>query len=152
MEKIIITYSEEETEVLGKELGELLFPGAIVLVNGGLGAGKTVFARGVARGLHVSVPITIPTFTLLHVYQGNIPFYHFDLYRLDNVEELYEIGVEEYMTGDGVCFFEWAEKFPDFFEEESLQVTITSEGPTKRRFTFSANSENYLKVIRALGR
>ncbi|NLM52267.1 MAG: tRNA (adenosine(37)-N6)-threonylcarbamoyltransferase complex ATPase subunit type 1 TsaE [Firmicutes bacterium] len=152
MEKIITTYSEAETEALGKALGELLFPGAVILVNGDLGAGKTAFARGVARGLKISAPITSPTFTLLHVYQGKIPFYHFDLYRLDDVEELYEIGMEEYLLGEGVSLFEWAEKFCEIFPLEKLVVTIVATGPTTRLFTFSAQSDSYIKIIGALGR
>lgn len=151
MEKIIITRSETETEALGARLGELLFPGAVVLVDGTLGAGKTALARGVARGLDVSAPVTSPTFTLLQVYEGRIPFYHFDLYRLDDPEELYEIGVDEYLTGEGVCLFEWAEKFNDFFPEEALRVTITPTGPTTRRFAFSTRDERYLKIMQALG-
>ena len=150
MERVFFTENEEETKILGAALGPLLFPGAVILLSGELGAGKTVFARGVGSGLGVQTPITSPTFTLLNAHQGLLPFYHFDLYRLDDEEELFELGLEELLTGEGVCLLEWAEKFPSLYIGPQLSVTIEQEDFTRRRIVFSSWSEDYKELVQAL--
>ncbi|EEG79031.1 tRNA (adenosine(37)-N6)-threonylcarbamoyltransferase complex ATPase subunit type 1 TsaE [Dethiobacter alkaliphilus] len=150
MEHVIYTHSEEETEQVAAELGKSLFPGAVVLLQGDLGAGKTVFARGVGQGLGVATHIQSPTFTLMNAHQGRIPFYHFDLYRLESEEELFELGMEEYLDGDGVSLLEWAEKFPEYFTLPVLQVTIEVLSATKRRLVLRAEAGPYEQVITAL--
>ncbi|HHX73657.1 MAG TPA: tRNA (adenosine(37)-N6)-threonylcarbamoyltransferase complex ATPase subunit type 1 TsaE [Firmicutes bacterium] len=150
MKRVIVTREEKETENLGRFWGEQLFPGAVILLSGGLGAGKTVFARGVGLGLGVRTPITSPTFTLLHVHQGRLPFYHFDLYRLDAADELFELGMEEYLFGEGVCLLEWADKFPGFFDLPAVTVSLRQEGPAVRRITFSSDDARHQEIIRAL--
>ncbi len=150
MKRVIVTRGEKETEKLGKFWGEQLFPGAVVLLSGELGTGKTVFARGVGLGLGVGTPITSPTFTLLNVHQGRLPFYHFDLYRLAAEEELLDLGAEEYLYGEGVSLVEWADKFPAFFDMPAVTVSLKQEGPFVRRITFSSDDVSYQEIIRAL--
>ncbi|MBS3900178.1 MAG: tRNA (adenosine(37)-N6)-threonylcarbamoyltransferase complex ATPase subunit type 1 TsaE [Dethiobacter sp.] len=144
------TDSEQETEDLGESLGRILFPGAVILLNGEIGAGKTVFARGVGRGLGVYVPIQSPTFTLMNAHSGRLPFYHFDLYRLNSEEELFELGLDEALDGEGVSLVEWAGKFADFFTMPALIVWITSDGSTGRQILFQAGTESYQAVLRQL--
>ena len=93
----IRTFSENETEKLGKKIGRLAWPGMIILLKGDLGTGKTVLTRGLARGLGIEEPITSPTYTLLHQYHGRLPLYHFDIYRLTDPEEMYDLGYEEFL-------------------------------------------------------
>lgn len=150
MEDEIRTDSEQETEDLGESLGRILFPGAVILLNGEIGAGKTVFARGVGRGLGVYVPIQSPTFTLMNAHSGRLPFYHFDLYRLNSEEELFELGLDEALDGEGVSLVEWAGKFADFFTMPALIVWITSDGSTGRQILFQAGTESYQAVLRQL--
>ena len=110
----ITTKSAEESKRLGFHLGKLLKKGDVVGLMGDLGAGKTVFTQGVAEGLKVKDYVTSPTFTLINQYEGGLPFYHFDVYRLDDPEELLDLGYEEYFYGEGVTVIEWAEKIEDY--------------------------------------
>jgi tRNA threonylcarbamoyladenosine biosynthesis protein TsaE len=146
------TNSEQETESLGKTVGELLFPGAVLLLDGNLGAGKTAFARGVARGLGVTKPVQSPTFTILYVHSGRLAFYHFDLYRLESEEELLDIGMEEYLDDDeGVSLVEWAGKFRTFFTMPSMYITLAGgQGEDVRQITFSAGEERYRQLLAEL--
>jgi tRNA threonylcarbamoyladenosine biosynthesis protein TsaE len=120
------TSSEQETEEIGGRLAGLLGPGSLVLLEGDLGAGKTVIARGVVRGMGVDEPyITSPTFTLMNTYtQGMVPVYHFDLYRLALPDELGLTGTDEYLEGDGVALVEWAEKGGDWIPGDHLTVSL----------------------------
>jgi len=144
----IKTDCEQATEELGEALGRRLFPGAVVLLNGEMGAGKTVFARGVGRGLGVNSYIQSPTFTLLNAHSGQLPFYHFDLYRLNSEEELFELGLDEALDGEGVSLVEWAGKFADYFTVPALIVWIASDGPTGRQILFRAATEHYQVILR----
>src|SRR3954451_4316317 len=107
---ILVSESVERTRALGRALGELARAGDVVLLEGELGAGKTAFTQGIGSGLCVSATIYSPTFTILKEYEGRLPLYHFDLYRLDEPDELYELGFEDYFRGEGVCVVEWAER------------------------------------------
>lgn len=118
---------EEMTERLGRLLGEILLPGTVVALNGELGAGKTVFARGVASGLGVKETVSSPSFVLMNIYQGKVPLYHFDFYRLEEEEELLELGLEEYFYSQGVTLIEWAEKFPAALPETRLEIEIVKD-------------------------
>ena len=103
------TWSEQETEEVGQALAKAANPGDIFCLEGDLGVGKTVFTRGFARGLGVTTPyITSPTFTIIHEYEGRLPLYHFDVYRVGSLEEMDDTGYEEYFFGQGVCLVEWA--------------------------------------------
>ena len=108
------TRSEKETESLGEEFAKSLAPGKVIAFTGDLGAGKTAFTRGLARGLGISDRVTSPTFTIVNEYQGGrLPLFHFDMYRLESSEELFDIGWEDYLRRGGVCAVEWSEKVSD---------------------------------------
>ena len=118
------TDSPEETTAFGRALGEKLERGDVVLLTGDLGAGKSVLARGLARGCGITQAMPSPTFTLMQPYEGRIPFYHFDLYRLDDPDQFYEAGLDEFVGGDGAAVIEW----PDCAEldpERALRVTLS---------------------------
>lgn len=118
----------EETSALGEMLGGMCRPGQIYTLNGGLGTGKTVFTQGFARGLGIAGPVNSPTFTILQIYEGGrMPFYHFDVYRIGNVEEMDEIGYEDCFYGEGVCLIEWAELIREILPEQYVNVTITKD-------------------------
>ena len=118
-----VTNSEEETEALGVRLAGRLGPGAVVAFTGDLGAGKTAFTRGLARGLGIGERVTSPTFTIVNEYEGGrLPLFHFDLYRLESPDELFDIGWEDYLSRDGVCAVEWSENA--VMEEGAVSVEI----------------------------
>ncbi|MBQ5426636.1 MAG: tRNA (adenosine(37)-N6)-threonylcarbamoyltransferase complex ATPase subunit type 1 TsaE [Pseudobutyrivibrio sp.] len=125
MTKIIETNSPEETEALGIKLAEQSVPGQVFTLIGDLGVGKTVFTQGFAKGLQIDEPICSPTFTIVQVYDtGRLPFYHFDVYRIGDIEEMDEIGYEDYIYGDGVSLIEWANLIEDILPESYTRVTI----------------------------
>ena len=128
--------SAEETRRLGERLAEELRPGDVILLEGPLGAGKSELARGIARGLGVRERVTSPSFTILNVYgSGRFPLYHFDWYRLESPEELYEMGMEEYLTGgDGIALVEWPGQAPEALPADFLMIEIEPESETERRF------------------
>jgi tRNA threonylcarbamoyladenosine biosynthesis protein TsaE len=121
------TYSEAETLAIGKKLGEEAKAGQIYCLNGDLGVGKTVFTKGFAQGLGITEHITSPTFTIVNVYEGRLPFYHFDVYRISDEEEMYEIGCDEYLYGDGVCLVEWAELIKGLLPEDVININIAKD-------------------------
>ena len=125
---IFITWSEEETLAVGKRIGEVAKPGQVYALEGDLGTGKTVFARGFAKGLKITEPINSPTFTILQVYeQGDIPLYHFDVYRIEEPEEMDEIGFEEYFFGSGVCLVEWASQIEELLPADVIRIYIKKD-------------------------
>ena len=120
-----VTNSERETEELGARLAERLGPGAVIAFTGDLGAGKTAFTRGLARGLGISDRVTSPTFTIVNEYEGGrLPLFHFDMYRLSSSDELFDIGWEDYLARGGVCAVEWSENVSDALEEGTVSVEI----------------------------
>ncbi len=126
--KIYETFSEQDTWEIGKMLGKHVTRGQIFLLHGDLGVGKTVFTKGFAEGLDIREPITSPTFTLIQEYQeGRFPFYHFDVYRIGDVEEMYDLGYEDYFFGDGVCLIEWASRIEEILPEGCIEVTIEKD-------------------------
>ena len=131
---MIITNSAAETRDLGERLAGKLKAGDVILLEGELGAGKSELARGVARGLGVQETVTSPSFTILNVYEsGRTPLYHFDWYRLEDSEELYELGMDEYLGGDGIALVEWPDRCPDALPEDYLRIRIAAEGESTRR-------------------
>lgn len=121
----IETYSAEETLKLGEKIGRQAKPGQIYTLKGELGVGKTVFTQGVARGLGIDEPIASPTFTIVQVYEsGRLPFYHFDVYRIEDVEEMEEIGYDDYFFGEGVCLIEWANRIEELLPENVTAISI----------------------------
>lgn len=120
-----ISYSEKDTYELGKSMAAEAFPGQIICLDGDLGAGKTVFTKGFAAGLGITETVNSPTFTIVHEHGGGrLPLYHFDVYRIEEPEEMYEIGYEEYFFGEGVCLVEWASLIGDLIPEGAVRVTI----------------------------
>lgn len=117
--------SPAETTALGEELGRLLKGGEVICLTGDLGAGKTHFAKGVARGLGIIETVTSPTFTLINEYSGRLPLYHVDAYRLGDPDEAYDLGLEEYIYGDGVTLLEWPDRVAELLPEDRLVIEIT---------------------------
>ena len=119
-----LTHSAAETESVGEALGKRLRRGSVVAFRGGLGMGKTAFTRGLARGLGCPGRVTSPTFTIVNEYEGTIPLFHFDMYRLDNADALFEIGWDDYLDRGGVCAVEWSENVADAMPEDTIYVSI----------------------------
>ena len=125
------TWSDQETEAFAAELAEKAKPGTVICLDGDLGTGKTVFARGFARGLGITEPVVSPTFTILHGYEGGrLPMWHFDVYRIEDPDEMYEIGYEDCFFGDGVSLVEWASQIGALIPEDAVHVTIRKD-PSK---------------------
>ena len=131
----IFTNTVEETEQAGIMLARSLTPGTVVAMYGDLGAGKTAFVRGLARGLHSSSRVTSPTFTIVNEYNGDLPLFHFDMYRLSCADELFDIGWEDYLARGGVCVVEWSENVSRAFDGTEISVTIDKLSDTERKIT-----------------
>ena len=138
---IIETKKPEETFALGQEIGRNAKPGQVYTLTGDLGVGKTVFTQGVAAGLGITEPVNSPTFTIVQVYEeGRLPFYHFDVYRIGDIEEMEEIGYDDYFFGGGICLIEWAELIEEILPEDRISITIEkdlSKGFDYRRITIA---------------
>ncbi len=130
-----ISHSEEETRAFAERLGRSARPGAVFAVTGGLGAGKTIMAKGIAKGMGIDEEITSPTFTLLEIYEGDPPLYHFDLYRIERSEELDSLFFEEYWEGEGVSVIEWADRASGRLPRDRTVIMIERTGDTSRRIT-----------------
>lgn len=135
--EIYLSHNELETEEIGKSLALRLRAGDVVAYLGDLGAGKTVFTRGLAAGLGCGGRVTSPTFTIVNEYEGGVPLFHFDLYRLGSEEELFDIGWEDYLSRGGVCAVEWSERISGALPEEAVSVTIERhpDNPDWRKIT-----------------
>ena len=142
MEQVKITTSEEETNILASQLASKLLPGAIVLLNGDMGAGKSVFARGIIQSLGYKGAVTSPTFTLMNEYPTEPAVYHFDLYRLKSYDQLYDIGYDEYIYSDGISLIEWSEKMEHLLPENYVEIIIEKIDPTTRRITVIPDDNN----------
>ncbi len=119
------TMSPQETFELGEKLGQKAEPGQIICLNGDLGVGKTVFTQGFAKGLGIKESVNSPTFTIIQIYdEGRLPLYHFDVYRIGEPEEMYEIGCEDYFFGEGVCLIEWSKLIEELIPEKAATVLI----------------------------
>ena len=160
----VISHSSAQTQRLGMRLGELLRGGELLLLDGQLGTGKTTFTQGLATGLNITEAVNSPTFTLLKEYPAH-PFspqsrgaqgepeyypalYHFDLYRLDNPEEIVDLGFEDYFYGSGVCVVEWAEKADIVWPVENMRIRLKMLSETKRGLLFIATGEYYCELLR----
>lgn len=147
MDHTIISESPEKTYALGRVLGGLLSAGDVVCLNGDLGAGKTRFAQGVAMGLGIREGVTSPTFTLINEYNGRLPFYHMDVYRLGGPGEMSDLGYEEYFYGSGVTLVEWAELVEDLLPRERLDISIFNGGDENQRvIRLSPRGARYQKL------
>lgn len=125
---VIETWSPKETYALGEKIGREALPGQVYTLNGDLGVGKTVFTQGVAAGLGIQEQVNSPTFTIVQVYEeGRMPFYHFDVYRIGDVEEMEEIGYQDYFYGEGLCMIEWAQLIEEIIPENARHITIEKD-------------------------
>ena len=141
--------SATETIRFGERLGKLLAPGHVIALLGELGAGKTTMVKGIVQGLGVTDRRTVksPTFALVHRYEGRMPVYHFDAYRLGNAQEMLDIGSDEMIYGDGVSIIEWADKVPECLPEEYLRITLTAVSENERTIEIRGYGERYKKII-----
>ena len=136
-----ITHSPEETEKLGEALGKCLLPGTVIAYRGDLGAGKTAFTRGLAKGLGALEAVTSPTYTVVNEYlSGRLPLLHFDMYRLANADALFDIGWEDYLERGGICAVEWSENVEEALED-AVTVSIEKTGEESRRITITGGIE-----------
>ena len=137
-----MTHSPEETEKIGAALAEKMEPGAVIAYRGDLGAGKTAFTRGLARGLGYAEPVTSPTYTIVNEYLGGrLPLFHFDMYRLHSADDLWDIGWEDYLDRGGVCAVEWSENVAEALEG-AITVSIEKLDDTTRRITIEGGNPN----------
>ena len=139
-----VTHSPEETEALGERLAKILTPGTILAYRGDLGAGKTAFTRGLARGLGFQEQVTSPTYTIVNEYLGGrLPLFHFDMYRLRSSDDLFDIGWDDYLDRGGICAVEWSENVADAMEDP-ITVTIEKVSENSRRITIERSEHNAL--------
>jgi len=136
----VITFNEDETFNEGKKLGKTLTQGSVVALYGGLCAGKTTFTRGLASGLGINMNVSSPTFTVVNEYHGTIPVFHFDMYRLQNENELFDIGWDDYLNRGGVCVVEWSENVPGAFPRGTIVVKLENHGGNTRSIEITGNS------------
>jgi len=151
MNLTIITKSPEKTKNLGKEVGKLAKPGDLLAFYGELGAGKTCFIQGISQELKVKDYVTSPSFTIVNEYQGKIPIYHFDLFRL-NAEEILELGYEEYFYGKGLAVIEWAEKIEQLLPKEHLKIDIKFKDRYQRTISFISQGDRFNNFLEELNR
>ncbi len=143
----LISHSPEETQKIGVRIGELAQPGDTFFLVGTLGAGKTCLTQGVAWGLGIKEYAVSPSFTLVRELYGRLPLYHIDLYRLDRIEEIEDLGLEEYFQGNGVCVVEWAEKGLGVLPEEYLMISLSYLSDTARNLQFSSSGKRYSEAL-----
>lgn len=145
---ILKSKSEQETHAIGYRIGTLLKSGDIICLTGDLGAGKTVLTKGIARGLGVKEDVTSPTFTLIHEYMGRIPLYHFDVYRIGSIEEMEDLGYEEYFYGSGACVIEWASQIRELIPKDHLWIEIRTKGENEREIRLSGTADRFLQAMK----
>lgn len=146
----IASNSPEQTRKIGMKLGELAAPGDVILLVGSLGAGKTCLTQGIARGLGIHEYTASPSFVLVREYKGKLPLYHIDLYRLDRVEEVAQLGLDDYLYSNGVSVVEWADKGLSVLPEEHLLIKMQIISPLKRKLSFMPEGTRYLKMLSKL--
>lgn len=149
----IILNGLKETDEFGIRLGKLLRPGDVVCLNGELGAGKTTLTKSIGLGLGVEDYITSPTFSLINEYEGRYPVYHFDVYRLENADELYDLGFDEYFYGKGVSIIEWADKIEKFLPEERIVLDIENrDNIDERKVKITIKGSRYNEILEELNK
>lgn len=149
MKVVFITKNKEETKELGKKFSSLLNREDVILLKGDLGAGKTTFVSGVAKGLGIEDDIISPTFNIMKCYfNGRIPLYHIDAYRLE--DQNVEIGLDEYIEGDGACFIEWPQFIEELIPDEVIEITLKTISDTNREITIESENKKYEHLLNAL--
>ncbi len=146
----LVSRSPEETQEIGICLGKIAEPGDLFFLTGALGSGKTCLTQGIARGLDIQGHVISPTFVLVRQYRGRHLMYHIDLYRLDSIEEIMDLALDEYLYGDGICVIEWAEKGKDVLPFEHLSVELNSISASERLITIKSHGEYYQNMIASL--
>ena len=146
----LISHSPEETQKLGIHIGELALPGDIFLLVGNLGTGKTCLTQGIAWGLGIKEYAASPSFMIVRELYGRLPLYHIDFYRLDHIEEIADLGLDDYLYGSAVCVVEWAEKGLGVLPKEHLLIQISYLSDTERSFQLKPNGKRYLEIARQL--
>lgn len=145
------THNVDDTRRLGADLGAVLEPGSVIALSGNLGAGKTHLTQGIAEGLGIERRlVNSPTFALVQEYAGRLPVFHFDTYRLRNVDEFLDLGFDEYLSLRGVCIIEWAERVAEVLPADTLSVRVSATGESTRLFEWQAGGEIALRVLEAL--
>jgi tRNA threonylcarbamoyladenosine biosynthesis protein TsaE len=144
----LMTHSSEETMSKSQSLGKLLQGGEVLLLEGDLGAGKTTFTKGLARGLDIFRNVNSPTFTIIKEYEGRVPLYHMDVYRLADSEE--DLGFDDYFMGNGVTVVEWAHLIEDYLPEERLEIYIYHHGADERKLVFTPKGKIYEEICKEL--
>ena len=146
----LISHSPEQTQRLGVRIGELALPGDILLLTGALGTGKTCLTQGIAWGLGIKEYALSPSFVIVRELHGRLPLYHIDLYRLDQIEEIEELGLDDYLYGKGVYVVEWAEKGLSVLPAKHLLIQINFLSDSERSFQFKPKGKRYLKIVSQL--
>ncbi len=146
----LISHSPEQTQKIGVRIGELALPGDVFLLSGRLGAGKTCLTQGIAWGLNIKEYALSPTFVIVREMHGRLPLYHIDLYRLDNIDEIEDLGLDDYLYGKGACVVEWAEKALGLLPSEHLLIQIDFLSDTKRSLQFKPSGKRYQELLAQL--
>lgn len=146
--KEIVSTSTSQTSELGYKLGKLCFPGAVICLNGDLGAGKTTMTKSIAKGLDVQDYVTSPTFTIVNEYEGRYPVYHFDVYRVSDIDEMYDIGYEEYIYSQGVCIIEWSNLIEEILPESRIEINISTKTQEERVIQIKAYGDNCKEILK----
>ncbi|MCL0034468.1 tRNA (adenosine(37)-N6)-threonylcarbamoyltransferase complex ATPase subunit type 1 TsaE [Dehalococcoidia bacterium] len=146
----LVTRSPEETQRIGADIGERAEIGDLILLVGNLGAGKTCFTQGVARGLGLADYTSSPSFVLVKEYQGRLNLYHIDFYRLDDIREIAELGMSDYLNRDGICVVEWADRALDLLPEEHLLIKFEHLAVNERRLRFEPRGQRYIRLVKEL--
>ena len=146
----IISHSHKQTQKSGKTLGQLAKPGDVILLTGNLGAGKTCLTQGIAWGLDINEFAASPSFTIMREHYGRLPLYHFDFYRLGSIEDIYDLGIDDYLFGNGLCVIEWAEKGMDIMPEERLLIEIEYISENERKLDLKASGVRYNEMLNDL--
>lgn len=146
----LTSHSPKETQKLGSRIGELALPGDVFLLSGRLGAGKTCLTQGIAWGLNIKEYALSPTFVIVREMHGRLPLYHIDLYRLDNIDEIEDLGLDDYLYGKGACVVEWAEKALSLLPSEHLLIQIDFLSDTERSFQFKPRGKRYQELLAQL--
>ena len=143
----LVSHSPEETQRLGRRLGEIAQPGDVFLLVGDLGSGKTCLTQGIAWGLGIKEYALSPSFVIIRELYGRLPLCHIDLYRLDRIEESMDLGLDDYLYGRGVCVVEWAEKALSLMPQERLLIRLDYLSDTERRFRLEASGQRYSNIV-----
>ena len=147
---MIFLIDEEMTKHIGEKLGRLLKPNDVIALNGDLGAGKTLLTKAIAASMGIEEHITSPTFTIVQEYEGKLPLYHFDVYRIADEEEMYYIGFDEYLSRDGVCIIEWANLIKGILPKERLEIELSYASGSGRNMKITAYGVRYEELAKEL--